>query len=155
MIGADLIIMVLIAAGLVIFIGEPLVRRHTHETLDSAQDQEVEQLTLQKETLYTAIRDLDFDYQTGKVDEHDFTELRSRLENEAIDLLRALDEVDPFASLDDELERQIAALRQTPSAPAVAALHGLSAPSACTHCGTPLQGDENFCAACGHALRVS
>ena len=100
--GADLIIMVLIAAGLVIFIGEPLVRRHTRETLDSAQDQVVEQLTLQKETLYTAIRDLDFDYHTGKVDEHDFTELRSRLENEAIDLLRALDEVDPLASLDDE-----------------------------------------------------
>lgn len=155
MIGADLIIMVLIAAGLVIFIGEPLVRRHTHETLDSAQDQEVEQLTLQKETLYTAIRDLDFDYHTGKVDEQDFTELRSRLENEAIDLLRALDEVDPLASLDDELERQIAALRQTPSATADGALNGLSAPSACTHCGTPLQGDENFCAACGHALRAS
>ena len=153
--GADLIIMVLIAAGLVIFIGEPLVRRHTRETLDSAQDQVVEQLTLQKETLYTAIRDLDFDYHTGKVDEHDFTELRSRLENEAIDLLRALDEVDPLASLDDELERQIAALRQTPSATAVAALNGLSTPSACTHCGTLLQGDENFCAACGHALRVS
>ena len=155
MIGADLIIIVLIAAGLVIFIGEPLVRRHMHETLASAQDQEVEQLTLQKETLYTAIRDLDFDYHTGKVDEQDFTELRSRLENEAIDLLRALDEVDPFASLDDELERQIAALRQTPSAPAVAALNGLSAPSACTYCGAPLQGDENFCAACGHTLRVS
>ena len=155
MIGADLIIMALIAAGLVIFIGEPLVRRHTYETLDSAQDQEVEQLTLQKETLYTAIRDLDFDYHTGKVDEHDFTELRSRLENEAIDILRVLDEVDPLASLDDELERQIAALRQTPSIPAEAALNGLSAPSACTHCGIPLQGNENFCAACGHALRDS
>ena len=154
MIGVDLIIMVLIAVGLVIFIGEPLVRRHLHETPDGAQNQEVEQLTLQKETLYTAIRDLDFDYHTGKVDEQDFTELRSRLENEAIAILRDLDKIDPFAGLDDELERQIAALRQTPSA-TVAALNDLSAPTACTRCGTPLQGDENFCAACGHTLRVS
>ncbi|MDH3602473.1 MAG: zinc ribbon domain-containing protein [Candidatus Tectomicrobia bacterium] len=155
MIGTDLIILVLIAAGLVIFIGEPLVRRHPHETLDSAQDREVDQLTLQKETLYMAIRDLDFDYHTGKVDEQDFTELRSRLENEAIAILRDLDKIDPFAGLDDELECQIAALRQTRSATAVAALSDLSAPSVCTHCGTPLQGDENFCAVCGHSLRVS
>jgi hypothetical protein len=155
MIGADLLIMVLIAAGLVIFIGEPFVRRYTPETLDSAQDQEVEQLTLQKEMLYTAIRDLDFDYHTGKVDEEDFTELRSRLENEAIETLRALDEIDPFASLDDELERQIAALRQTPLDPQVAAVNGLDVPLACARCETPLQGDENFCAACGHALRLA
>ena len=155
MIGADLLIIVLIAAGLVMFIGEPLVRRHMHETLDSAEDREVEQLTLQKETLYTAIRDLDFDYHTGKVDEQDFTDLRSRLENEAIEILRSLDKIDPFASLDDELEREIAAWRQTPSTTAMAALNDFSAPSACTHCGTPLQGDENFCAACGHALRPS
>ena len=154
MIGADLIIMLLIAIGLVIFVGEPLVRRHTRETLDSPQDQEVEQLTLQKETLYTALRDLDFDYHTGKVDEQDFTELRSRLENEAIELLRALDEIDPFADLDDELERQIAALRQT-SSDATVTVNGLSVPSACTRCETPLQGDENFCTACGHALRAS
>jgi hypothetical protein len=155
MIGADLIILVLLAAGLVIFIGEPLVRRHMDETLDSPQDREVDHLTLQKETLYTAIRDLDFDYHTGKVDEQDFTELRSRLESEAIEILRALDEIDPFASLDDELERQIAALRHAPSVTAGAALHGPSTPSVCSRCGIPLQGDENFCAACGHALRVS
>ena len=34
--------------------------------------------------LYGAIRDLDFDFQTGKVDQKDYAELRQQLEREAV-----------------------------------------------------------------------
>jgi hypothetical protein len=147
MIGLDTLVMVWIAAGLVIFIGEPLVRREPAALPNAAQAREVEQLSLQKEVLYTAIRDLDFDYHTGKVDRQDYTTLRQQLEDEAIQTLRALDAVDPLAALDHELERQIAALRHLFPGEAVGATSG-----ACSRCGARLQGDEHFCAACGQAL---
>ncbi len=149
MIGVDLLMIVLIAAGLVIFIGEPLVRREAPPPLGSAQEHEVEQLTLQKETLYTAIYDLDFDYHTGKVDRQDYTALRQDLEGEAIETLRALDAVDPLAALDSEIEQRIAALRQSASGDREGETQTM-----CPRCETVLQGDENFCAACGEPLRA-
>ena len=145
-----MLIMILIAAGLVIFIGEPLVRQQPTALSHTVQAQEVEQLSLHKETLYTAIRDLDFDYQTGKVDQQDYTTLRHQLEDEAIQALRDLDAVDPLAALDDELERQIAALRQPFPGETVEAIS-----AECSRCGAKLQGDEYFCATCGLALKTA
>lgn len=151
MIGVELILIGLMAIGLVVFIGEPLVRRQSHEDLGAAQDVEVDQLTLQKETLYMAIRDLDFDYHTGKVDDADYTDLRQQLEHEAIDTLRALDQIDPLATLGDELEREIAALRHTETASVHTAIDPGSAPS-CGQCGAARHPDDKFCSGCGNAV---
>ena len=111
----ELILTLLMTTGIVIYIAEPLVRRSLGESLRLPRNQAAEQLTLQKDTLYTAIRDLDFDYQTGKVDERDYTDLRQRLEGEAIETLQALDAVDPLAALDHDLEQQISRLRRSAS----------------------------------------
>lgn len=143
MLALDIIIILLIAAGLVIFIGEPLVRRGSQPSMH-ANGREVEQLTLQKETLYTAIHDLDFDFQTGKVEQQDYAELRHDLEEEAIQTLRQLDTVDPFVALDGEIERQIAALRQPHLGHSPAATVAV-----CDSCGATRQEDQNFCASCG------
>jgi hypothetical protein len=147
MIGLDTLVLVLMAVGLVIFIGEPLVRREPAALPNATQAREAEQLFLHKDILYTAIRDLDFDYHTGKVDQQDYTTLRRQLEDEAIQALRALDAVDPLAALDHELERQIAALRHPFPGETAGATSGT-----CSRCGARLQGDDHFCAACGQAL---
>src|SRR5688500_11834593 len=74
MISFDMLVLLLLAAGLVFFIGEPLLgyRRRQHQGETQPQTQALERLNLQKEGLYTAIQDLDFDYQTGKVDQRDY-----------------------------------------------------------------------------------
>lgn len=146
MLDLDLVVILLMAVGIIVFVGEPLVRWQIPEPLQSGRGREVEQLTLQKETLYTAIHDLDFDFQTGKVDQQDYTELRRDLEEEAIQTLRQLDAVDPFTVLDEELERQIAALRQS-------SLQHSTLPGVCHGCGARSQDGENFCAYCGQPLR--
>lgn len=146
----DVMVIVLMAVGFVVFVGEPLVRRTMSHELANDKDPEVAQLSLQKETLYTAIRDLDFDFQTDKVDAADYRQLRRELEDEALQVLRSLDAVDPLVVLDDELERQILAFRQRQDAAAPAA-----SPEACPGCGAALQGGEHFCPFCGHPIRPS
>ncbi len=151
MISFDMLVLLLLAAGLVLFIGEPLYwggRRSPRQGEAEPRTQEIERLNLQKEGLYTAIQDLDFDYQTGKVDQRDYTELRQQLEGEAVETLRELDSIDPLAALDERLEQQIASLRTASSV--------LGAPiDGCSKCGTDYAQDARFCAVCGQARAIS
>lgn len=50
-----------------------------------------ERLLAERDGLYTAIRDLDFDHQTGRVDEDAYRALRAALTAQAADVLRRLD----------------------------------------------------------------
>ena len=139
-------LILLMGVAIVVFVGQPLVMRAFPSPPTDVARQDFERLSVQKETLYSAIRDLDFDFQTGKVDHEDYAALRHRLEAEAIQILRQIDRVDPLAELDGELERQILALRQaSPPYPS------LSIPTvSCIACRVRLHGNENFCPACGH-----
>jgi hypothetical protein len=146
----DIAVICLMAICIVIGVGEPLARRwsyrvHSHENRD-----DTERLLLQKEMLYGAIRDLDFDFQTGKVDQKDYAELRQQLEREAVQILRQLDAADPVVALDHEIEHQVLALRRH----SVATVCGSSRES-CFSCGAPLENGENFCPCCGQTLRRS
>jgi len=146
----DVAIIGLMAICVVIGVGEPLVRRVSYSPQSREGDNETEHLLLQKEMVYGAIRDLDFDFQTRKVDQQDYTELRQQLEKEAVQILRQLDAVDPLVAFDNELEQQVLALRQRSTSTSCG-----SEREACSSCGTPLEEDENFCPFCGHALRLS
>ncbi len=105
-------------------------------------------LLQQKDTLYTAIRDLEFDFQTGKVDQQDYVELRQQLEREAVQVLRLLDTFDPCTALDVALEQHIARLRQRPTE-----IAPVSPAGACRSCGAKLQRDEPCCPSCAQEPR--
>lgn len=146
---ADIVVIVVMAVGLVVWVGEPLVRRgRMRETKADAQGDTIERLNLQKETLYTAIRDLDFDYQTGKVAPEDHAVLRRQMETEAADILRQLDLADPLADLDLVAEQQILAYRQKEDAGLT-----LAAEETCPVCGTGLATDQTYCPICGQLLK--
>jgi hypothetical protein len=146
----DIAVICLMAICLVVGVGEPLARRRSYRAHGDEGDNDTERLSLQKEMLYGAIRDLDFDFQTGKVDQKDYTELRQQLEREAVQILRQLDAADPLVALDHEIEHQVLALRRH-SASTVCGSNRES----CSGCGTPLDGGENFCPCCGQASRQS
>jgi hypothetical protein len=146
----DIAVICLMAICVVIGVGEPLVRRWSYRIHDHEGNDDTERLLLQKEMVYGAIRDLDFDFQTGKVDQKDYAELRQQLESEAVQILRQLDAADPLIALDHEIEQQVLALRRH-SALTVCDSNRES----CCGCGTPLENSENFCPGCGQALRRS
>jgi rubrerythrin len=141
----EFIIILLMGIAVVVFVGQPLVIRVSPYLSTDVAEQELERLSAQKEMLYTAIHDLDFDFQTSKVDREDYAAMRHHLETEAIEILQQIDRADPLAELDSDLERQILVLRQ-PSPPHIFSTTTVT----CTTCGVRLHGNENFCPACGH-----
>ena len=146
----DIAVICLMAICVAIGVGEPLARRWSYRVHDHESSDDTERLLLQKEMLYGAIRDLDFDFQTGKVDQKDYAELRQQLEREAVQILRQLDAADPLVALDHEIEQQVLALRQHRASTVCG-----SSRKSCFGCGTPLENGENFCPCCGQALRRS
>lgn len=84
----------------------------------------------------TALRDLDFDFQVGKVSEDDYTSLRARLVAEAARTLQD--------DKNDKIETLIQA-RKTSKAKA----------PACAHCGETLEAGIRFCPRCGTAVEAS
>ncbi len=145
---ADALLISLIALGLVVWIGTPLLS-HASSQSGRREDDRTEVLLLQKETVYTALRDLEFDFQTGKVDMQDYTALRQQLEGDALGVLRQIDSLDPLAQLDQEIEQYVTAIRSTRRA-----VGEQSLVSQCAHCSGTLSHDEHFCPSCGRALRA-
>jgi|GEM_PF-1125273 len=142
----DIAVICLLAICVVLGLGEPFVRRDGGDTSEPAQDGERERLLLHKEMVYGAIRDLDFDFQTSKVDQADYTELRQQLEDEAVQILRKLDTVDPQWMFENAVEQHIRALRNPAACPG-------ETTACCPGCGASSGHDGNFCAFCGQALR--
>ena len=111
------------------------------------------QLLEERERVYETIRDLDFDYRTGKVEESDYRASRSELTARAVDVLKQLDQVKEDNSgaasrLDDRLEKEIASARRKKGRKAKQA--GLT----CSSCGAKTPADARFCPGCGKGIAV-
>src|SRR5919198_220921 len=96
----DLILILDITLSVVGLVGAPFMHRQRPGREEDTAASTSADLLLQKDTLYTAIHDLEFDFQTGKVDQQDYVELRQQLEREAVYVLRLLDALDPCTPLD-------------------------------------------------------
>ncbi len=109
-------------------------------------------LQAQRDGVYATLRDLDQDYQLGKLDAADYTARRDKYMARAAALLRQLDalgnENGGPRDQDAELEREIAALRRH-KADATAA----PTPNrVCAKCGRAYNEGDRFCAKCGQSL---
>jgi hypothetical protein len=100
------VIVLAILALVVFFVTTPIRRgwSPTHVGDDGANDagvrraeldaeQELEELDAAREAKYREIRDADLDHRTGKLSDADFRAIDSTLRAEAIEILKALDEV--------------------------------------------------------------
>lgn len=109
-------------------------------------------LEKQHQAVLLALRDLDFDYQAGKVAEEDYQSLRVNLVNEAAQMLQS-----QGRKQEDSLEALIQSRRQARSTPqrqqpapseTKAKANG-SAEKLCQHCQAPLLAGAKFCSKCG------
>lgn len=136
------------------FVAWPLWRPATLLRVD--EDNPLTELVQRKDALLLSIKELEFDYQTGKLSAADYQRLDQRLRHQAIGFLRQLEKDLPTSnSQEAELEAAILRQRQIVDPQSKPITNGASADTNrfCTQCGAPLTATDNFCAKCGASVR--
>jgi zinc-ribbon domain len=174
----EIILGILLLAAAFAVLAYPLYTSHPHVEFATAGT--LNDLLAQRDGVYATLRDLDLDYQLGKLDMPDYQARRERYLARAAVLLQQLDALRgadaAHRDLSDEIEREVAALRkrlqtadsalqveggrQTVDGRARSATNPEGSPrgtvngrgSFCTQCGRARQPGDRFCANCGQAL---
>lgn len=160
-----LIMGTLLAVGALAYVLYPLmvgpvpIRRVTPTVAPSARAAEHEAIV--------ALREIEFDRETGKLSDADYEELKSRYTAQALQAMRAGDaarDLAAGASPDDAIEAAVAAYRERmrgcpscgprPEPDAVYCSNcGRYLPGACEGCGSSVtESGAAFCASCGREL---
>jgi len=111
----------------------------------SASDPVVENLIVQRDATYAAIKDLEFDHAMSKLSDGDYKMLRAKYEAKAVGILQELDGLTasqkrrarPSIS-DESIEQQVQQLRG-----------GAAKAIRCAKCGTRASPSDKYCAKCG------
>lgn len=138
---------------------------------DSVAGDRLAELIAQRDAIYDAIRDVDFDRETGKLTAEDHRLMRERLTAEGVRLLQELDRLmqsDVREDLEQEIEREVAALRRRAPTEAgeeqpaqrprrerervPAADRSDREVSTCPTCGETVRAGAQFCTHCGASL---
>ena len=120
------------AGAAILFLSAPLRRAPARAERAAPAESEARR---ERESLVVAIRDLDHDYETGKVAEEDWRVFREELRARAMALLRE--------------EHDAAARERPPLARAP------SAAAACAACGTGSRPGDRYCSQCGAPLAAA
>lgn len=157
----ELIVAAIIVLGILAFIAYPLFSA-THEEMSETPGA-LDGLLSQRDAAYDAIRDLDFDFQMGKLSQSDYAVMREKYMVRAAAALQQIDAVgsngagtpieEQIAQLraakraipppEDAIEREVSRLRASKSA---------ASNLRCANCGAPYHAGDEFCAKCGNRL---
>jgi hypothetical protein len=94
---AALLVLAALAAAAILFVVFPLVRPLSARDLEpelSPQERERRILVDRRDELYAALRELELEHRTGKLNDADLAGTRAALRAEAVDVLRRLEELD-------------------------------------------------------------
>lgn len=141
----------LLALTLLTYILQPLQAADAEEGADEKVIDELEELYARRDALYQAIKDLEMDYQAGKLSEEDYRLFRQRLRRDAAEVLRAIDaRIAREKEVRERLEALVKTMREQSQA---AAEDEAAAPRYCGQCGHRVNPGDRFCSQCGAALR--
>lgn len=135
----------LVGAAVILFIVQPVVKG-LHASLER-EDDELTDTEARKRVALLALRDVEYDFLAGKLDEEDYRALKSELTAEALAALEA-DEAaraegggTAVASRTEDLEVEIARIREH-----------LRSGLVCSSCAYQNEEGSRFCSSCGAAL---
>jgi cytochrome c-type biogenesis protein CcmH/NrfG len=131
---------VLVTLAIVLFLLQP-VTKGLHASLEREED-ELTETEARKRVALLALRDVEYDFLSGKLDEQDYRALKGELTAEALAALEADEKARSLGtSAAEQLEAEIAAARA-----------GLQAGMPCEACGFTNVVTSRFCSACGSPL---
>jgi hypothetical protein len=116
----------------------PFFRQRLH-SVDSAENEKLPELYSQRDTTYSMLKELEFDFQSGILTEEDYRNLEARYKSRAISILRGIDNLAKEGGVEEEIEKQVLELRRAKG-------------QFCPQCGTRCQEGDRFCSRCGTGL---
>lgn len=141
------------------YVGWPLLSPARAEAPETGKERRSVALGEEKDRLLGALRDLEHDHQTGKMDDADFAALSAKVKGEAAKVLKDIDVNEGRKVLRPGEERPApdsASVSVSASAAGTGTPSGAGAATGsqqfCTKCGRPARADDAFCGRCGAAI---
>ena len=135
-----IIVLMLVAFTVV---GWPLISSSHASAPKPAEASRLDALSGQRDAVYRAIKELEFEYQLGNLSSSDYQSLRERYRSDAAAVLRRLD-----TAVQEGAAPSGDATGATQIASVASGQAGLSCPS----CGKPRDVSDRFCWSCGAQL---
>ncbi len=134
-----MLVIALLVFATILVVGYPLVNAQNYqfETMTNGDDR-LGSLIGARDSVYDAIRDLEFDHNTGKLSDEDYRQMRARYDVQAAEVLQKMDALAAKSKSNhagDKVNGQAGAGR-----------------SSCPKCHAKVQGNDRFCPKCGTRL---
>lgn len=167
------VFILILAIGVAVFVALPFFRNRLEEaspqeesdTSNNPSEEKFRRLNIEKESLYKALKEIDFDYELGKLSKEDYEELQKKYKLEAASILKEIDDIRIRAisiDLDEEAEKEIRILSETIltddeeiEKEILKARKSRSKDNTkliCSGCGKEFESDDRFCSNCGNKL---
>lgn len=132
---------------IVFYVGMPLFRtsRKKIDDFHTFVPDRMFQLEDKKRAVYSAIKELEFDFHMGKLTKEDYSQLRFHYEKEAIEVLRQMDESAQAENFEKKVEEEISAYLEGKRRKIII--------NFCPDCGNEVRSQNCFCPKCGTKLR--
>lgn len=147
MMAVEVVLALVLAGGALWLVLNPLFRP---ESIAPDVYEPLDPMETRKGAAVAALKEIEFDRETGKLSDGDYSELYARYSTEAIEAMRAEDAVPAPAtgSTEDAIEAMVAADVMTLEATGGSAAGSPSCPT----CGPRPESDAVFCSECGKLL---
>ena len=141
----DIVLIAIIVTASVGYIAIPIIKSDDSGEIPVVLDLESISLEEEKEESYNAIKEAEFDYETGKLSDKDYGLIKEKYSEKAIKAMQKLEEREKQSSKTEE-----------PTVPTVPTVKDKSKKTvaACAHCGAALPSDVKFCQSCGQKAKT-
>ncbi len=120
------------------FVIYPFFRQRS-SSVDSGEDEKLRELYSKRNTAYSMLKELEFDFQSDILTDSDYRDLEARYKSKAISILREIDNLKKGTAVEEEIERQVLELRKDKG-------------WFCPQCGAKCQEGDRFCSRCVTSL---
>ena len=125
----ELFVILALVVIVIVIVGYPLVNpdKYREPVARSQAANRYDDLYGARENVFDALRDLQFEYATGKLSASDYEQLKGRYEVQAAGILEQIDTLNPKAKVGDGMRN-------------------------CPRCNSPMSAQDKFCTKCGAKL---
>jgi cytochrome c-type biogenesis protein CcmI len=144
---------IILAVAAVFFVLYPVLSGR--EAPMDREEGELTEAQHRKNVALLALRDIEYDYHAGKLDDADYHALRQQISAEALSALDAEEAERVGRSRASRGEGESAAERADIEAEIAALRASIREGTVCTHCGHPNPIGSRYCGDCGAALPIA